>query len=431
MRRTLTLMLVAFALSMVAPPAHATTDPGLQYQWDLSVIGAQKAWQTAKGGGIVIAVVDTGLDLHHEDLASKLVPGYDFIDNDGTPQDAEGHGSHVAGIAAAITGNGRGIGSIAPGAKIMPIRVLDQNGEGSSSDVSAGVRWAADHGADVINLSLGEFGGSLFGSGFADALNYAWDHGAICVVASGNSFLYSSGIQDEPAIVVSATDRHDNEASYSSGVGSARWGLAAPGGDGGSRDDMVLSADIGNGYAYRYGTSQAAPHVSGAAALLRSLGLSPSQTVQRLLSTAKDLGPAGHDSTFGSGRLDVARAVAGLGASVPAPAPRPTTPRAQPRQTTASVPTATTNPAASEAPAASPTAAVPTQAPATPAQLSPASPSPVTPIAPLPQPLHALPGALSSPTSPRAPTTAAAGALVLLTAFGVGRQLLRRRVSSG
>ncbi|HYH27843.1 MAG TPA: S8 family serine peptidase, partial [Actinomycetota bacterium] len=133
-------------------------------------------------------------------------------------------------------------------------------------------------------------------------------------VAAGNDFVLSSGYADEPTLVVSATDRRDAKPSYSSGVGGARWGIAAPGGAGGTapREDDVFST-YPDGYAYMAGTSMAAPHVAGAVALLRSAGLSPQRTVDRLLSTAKDIGPPGRDSTFGAGRLNAGAALRGLG----------------------------------------------------------------------------------------------------------------------
>ena len=306
-------------VAVLALPGAAAADPLRDRQWGLEKVRAPEAWRIARGTGVVIAVVDSGVDLRHQDLRSRLVAGWDFVDGDDRPQDEEGHGTHVAGIAAAAAGNGRGIAGVAPGAKIMPVRVLDQDGTGRASDVARGIRWAVDRGADVINLSLGDLGEPLFGPAFAEAIRYAWSRGAIPVVAAGNEYLLMSGYEDEPAIVVSATDRQDAKPGYSSGVGAARWGLAAPGGAGGaigSADRNILSTywrrGERNAYAYLAGTSMAAPHVSAAAAILRSAGLTPRQTVQRLLATAKDIGPQGRDQTFGHGRLDVAAATRGL-----------------------------------------------------------------------------------------------------------------------
>jgi subtilisin family serine protease len=322
--------LLMIALVLASSPARAgQSDPLRTKQWGLHKVEAPSAWATGRGKGVVIAIVDSGVDLRHEDLKGRLVAGHDFVDDDGTPQDREGHGTHVAGIAAAAAGNGRGVAGVAPGARIMPVRVLDEDGSGSAADVAVGIKWAVDHGADVINLSLGDVGEPLFGPAFSSALDYAWSRGVIPVVSAGNEYLLSSGYADEPAIVVGATNRNDGKPEYSSGVGQAKWGMAAPGGAGSplapAEDDIVSThwrAGSPNAYAYLAGTSMAAPHVSGAAAVLRGLGLTAQQTVTRLLETARDVGPAGRDSTFGRGRLDLAAAVRGLsGAAGAGPAP--------------------------------------------------------------------------------------------------------------
>lgn len=316
----LVVMVVGAVVGLLPAPAWAS-DPARDRQWPLDVIGAEQAHAAGRGAGSTIAVVDSGVDLAHEDLSAHLVAGIDLVDGDTTPQDEFGHGTHVAGIAAAVGDNGRGILGTAPDARIMPVRVLDEDGRGSSRDVIDGVRWAVDHGADVVNLSLGEAGQQVLGSSFSEVVRYAWDHGVIVVVAAGNEFVLSSGFGDEPAVVVSATTRGDRQPHYSNGVGRARWGMAAPGGGCTlpapcPQEDGVFStywdADESDVYAYRQGTSMAAPHVAGAAAVLRSLGLSPQQVVDRLLETAEDLGPAGRDDTYGAGRLDLGRAAAGL-----------------------------------------------------------------------------------------------------------------------
>ena len=191
----------------------------------------------------------------------------------------------------------------------MPVRVLGPDGSGNLDDVVAGIRWAVAHGARVINLSLGEDTQTLLGPAFGDALREAWAAGAVPVVSAGNQFLTGSGFRDEPALVVAATDRDDTKPTYSSGVGAARWGIAAPGGelpDLGA-DGAILSTywtgKEPNQYAYLAGTSQAAPHVAAAVAILLSTGrFTPSQAVHRLLDTAKDFGIPGHDATFGAGR---------------------------------------------------------------------------------------------------------------------------------
>jgi serine protease len=332
--RTLACLLIAVALAGATPAVLASNDTYRNQQWGLDRVGAEKAWSKATGSGITIAVVDSGVDLQHEDLKGKLVTGRNFIEDGSPPQDDDGHGTHVAGIAAAVVNNGKGVAGVAPKAKIMPIRVLQRDGDtasGSIEDITAGVHWAVDHGAKVVNLSVSEAGliKIITGGSLASAVNYAWSKGAIPVVTAGNNGVFPSGYRGVNAIVVTATTRNDQMASYASAVGpSAQWGIAAPGGSGaGDGSDNILATywvdGSKNRYAYLAGTSMAAPFVSGAAALLLSRGLTPMQTVNRLLETAKDLGASGTDSEYGHGRLDIAAAAAGLSSpSGPVPTQR-------------------------------------------------------------------------------------------------------------
>jgi serine protease len=375
-------LLFALALGLLAvtgsPAEGAATadDPvfaqGLQ--WGLERIGAPEAWDRGTGEGVTIAVVDSGVDLGHEDLRGQLAGHISCIGASGDPgrcrgsgQDDNGHGSHVAGIALAATDNGRGMAGVAPGARLLAVRVLANEctsagctASGTAADVSAGIRWAVDQGADVINLSLG--GGSLqaaLGCAFCEAIDYAWSKGAIAVVAAGNDSVLPSGFGDEPAVIVTATTRDDQRASYSnasSGIlREARWPVSAPGGEaetdprdcgtGGSPKGVLStywSTGLRDQYACLAGTSMAAPHVSGALALLLGTGLRPQAAVDRLLATVTDLGPTGRDTTFGFGRIDVARAVG----PAPASTSTPTTGSPPTGATTAPPPTPTTAPPA-------------------------------------------------------------------------------------
>ena len=343
------------ASAVLLGPASADTgdvanDAGLQ--WNLAQIGAEQAWAAHDGDGTTIAIVDSGVALDHEDLAGQLAVGTACRDTGGdpgrctgSPQDDDGHGTHVAGVAAAATGNGLGIAGAAPGARILPVKVLFSACEacqstGEAEDVSAAVRWAADQGATVINLSLGSTASAVFGAGFVEAVRYAWDRGSIPVVAAGNDYVLTADLGDAPAVVVSATDRDDQAPEYSNGVGDARWAVSAPGGDGSDTPEScsqqgeprgILStywspADPDGGYACLSGTSMAAPHVSAALAVLRSAGLGPQEAVERLLATATDRGEPGPDPLFGTGRIDLAAAVAGVGDAVPVSSPEPATP---------------------------------------------------------------------------------------------------------
>ncbi len=310
---SIALALVSFAV----PQATASVDQYTGVLWGMKKVRAEAAWARGAGQGVTVAVVDSGVDPTHEDLKANIVAGHDFVDDDNDARDETGHGTHVAGIIAAVANNQLGVAGVAPKAKIMPVRVLDKEGSGSQGDIEAGVRWAVAHGAKVVNLSLGadvlvEF---VTGGTLANAVNYAWNHGVVAVISAGNDDFFRSELRGAKAIVVTATTPDDRKAPYATGVGFAAWGIAAPGGTSEAGEKgMILStfwnAD-GRRYAYMEGTSMAAPHVAGAAAILRGMGLTPQQTVNRLLSTAKDLGAQGNDSVFGHGRLDVAAAAQG------------------------------------------------------------------------------------------------------------------------
>jgi thermitase len=276
-------------------------DPYWSYQYNLVAIRAPQGWDLSTGSSsATIAVVDSGVDLNHPELTGKLVPGYDFVAGDDNPQDEYGHGTHVAGIAAASSNNHRGIAGVSWGAKIMPVRVLDASGNGYFSDVANGIIWAADHGAQVINLSLG---GPFPSATLEDAINYALAKDVIVVAASGNN--YSGSIlypaRYDGVIAVGATDRLNIKADFSN-YGN-EIDLVAPGVD-------IYSLAIGNSYVSMSGTSMATPQVAGLAAILVSIpGNQASRVEGQMKSTALDLGATGWDLYYGYGLIQMDAAI--------------------------------------------------------------------------------------------------------------------------
>lgn len=341
-------------------------------QWSLPQIQAPDAWEINTGStSVVIAVIDTGVDLAHPDLDDKIVPGHDFVNDDDDPQDDFGHGTHVSGIAAAETNNGLGVAGISWGARIMPVKVLDYSGTGTYYDVADGIVWAADQGAHILNMSLG---GPQPSSVLEDAVNYAWDKGAVLVAAAGNDGtnwpIYPAAYQN--VIAVAATDRNDQPA-YFSNYGHY-IGVAAPGVD-------ILSTFPG-GYLSWQGTSMASPHVAGLAALVFSVDESQTNAAvrQRIEETADDLGSPGWDEYYGYGRINSYRALSG---APPAPTPTPG-------------PTSTPGPP-------TPTPVPPTPGPSPTPYPPPSTPPPtITPIPPTPTSTPVLP----SPTPPSTATPA-------------------------
>lgn len=353
-------VVVAFVL------ATASVAAGASALWNLTAVGAPLS-----DTGVVIAVVDTGVEGSHPAFGSRVLPQINIVK--GSNGDPNGHGTHVAGTAAGgsincgdFTGNTSAAVGVASGAKILPVRVLDENGSGSVSGVAEGIKKAADAGADVINLSLGTDLNGLTGASGAlvDAIEYAWSKGSIPVLAAGNGGLvgglFGSGYGNINAVVVTAVTRQGGIASYATDVGSAKWGIAAPGGSGnGNAADDIVSAYSGNACGLLAGTSMAAPHVSGALAVLRARGLSPQQAVDRVLSTAKTTSPS---RTYGSGILDLGAAVSGI----PQKGATTTTTAApsQPAPTVTTVPPTTVPPAPTSSSPPAPTTA-PTTVPAT------------------------------------------------------------------
>lgn len=326
-------------LVVVPVPAGAldATDPRRSQLWWFDQIGVERAWDTTQGEGVVVAVLDTGADLDHPDLVGQFATadgriGRDLVERDSEPRDPNGHGTIVAGLAAAAANNGEGVAGVAPLARIMPVRVLDANGRGDASTVDAGIRWAVDNGADVINLSLEveetEDGPDPTLTAPNAAIEYAWERGVVVVAATGNSGAGAAGYPEgSPVLLVGATDKQDELATFSDadrldavmapGVAMvSTWCQPTSGGD------CNPDARYGQGD----GTSFAAPVASGVVALLLGAGLDHQQAVQVLRETAIDLGVEGPDERFGAGRIDAAAAVAagvGLLASGEEPATAP------------------------------------------------------------------------------------------------------------
>jgi serine protease len=316
--------------------AAGPSDPLFVYQWNLSGapfgVDAAAVWPRATGTGIIVAVLDSGIAYEDRgpyrrlpDFAgTSFVAGYDFVNNDPYANDDLGHGTHVAGIIAQTTDNGLGCAGVAPGATLMPIKVLTDQGIGRDDWIASGIRYAADNGARVINLSLGGIG---YSRTIQEALEYATSRGALLLAAAGNrgaqGIDYPAGA--EQCLAVGAT-RFDGSRAYYSNVGP-ELDLVAPGGDtrvDQNRDgypDGILQHGLVDRYPSRFryrfemGTSFAVAHVSGIAALVWSLHpeWSAGRVRRALLASARDLGPPGMDWEYGHGFVDLAKAVAASG----------------------------------------------------------------------------------------------------------------------
>jgi thermitase len=315
--------------------AHITatpSDPLFKYQYALSNTGqevgppgspsgtadadikATAGWEETKGAAeTIIAIIDSGIDFDHPDLKNKIVsPSYDFANGDADPTDDNGHGTYVAGIAAADTNNDEGIAGVAWNCKILPIKVTDAKGSAWYADIIDGILWAADHGADVINISMG---GNQSDDSLRDALKYAHDKGVVIAASAGNddTAVFYPAAYDAYCLAVAATDYNDARSYYS--CFGPEVDVAAPG-------DWIISTwptymvdlDEYLPYVWADGTSSSAPYVAGLAALIR--GLKPALTADEVMDvirfSADDVNSAEHsgkDDYIGYGRINMKKAL--------------------------------------------------------------------------------------------------------------------------
>lgn len=289
-------------------------DPDIKLQYGLEKINADGAWAVTKGDeSIVIAVVDTGVDLNHPDLSSNLVKGYSTIKGTINENDDNGHGTHVAGIVSAIADNNIGVTGIAPKCKVMPIKVLSAKGDGNDSDIAEGIIWAVDHGAKVINLSLG---GAGAGKTLENAILYAYNSNALVVAAMGNN---GANVKNYPAafknvVAVGASDAKNKVAPFSN---FGDWiSVTAPG----LKIHSTLPTykvelsryNLGTEYGALSGTSMAVPYVSGLAGLIlsKNKNLNRAEVRKKIEQNCNDIDKKGFDDETGIGLIDASKSLA-------------------------------------------------------------------------------------------------------------------------
>lgn len=281
-------------------------------QWGLQLIGLPDAWEVTVGSpAIKVAVLDSGVDSSHPDLRGAVLPGYDFVNGDGAPDDDNGHGTAVAGVIAARTNNGTGASGVCWTCSILPVKVLSNTGHGEMSDVAKGIVYAADHGARVINLSLG---GAVASELVSDAVQYATEKGVVLVGAAGNAGANTPyyPAADPSVVSVAATDRSDRLYSWSN---HGAWvSVTAPGCNIGPIKNGGFEQVSGPGYADFCGTSSATPIVSGLAGL--ALAARPDATPAEIVDALRrSTTPASTDTQ--GGRVSAPTMLGALGRAVP------------------------------------------------------------------------------------------------------------------
>ena len=292
-------------LDRIVPPELVSNDPFLGSEWHLSKIGALTAWDTASGVGVTVAILDTGVDGSHPDLSSRMVPGWNVFDNNSNTADVYGHGTKVAGTAAAAFNNSIGVAGVAGSAKIMPIRISATNGGASLSAMAQGLTWAADNGARVANISYV----CADSPTVLSAASYFKSKGGLVTSAAGNYSVQESFAATSAMIPVSSVDSSDVKASSSSY--GPYVSMSAPG-------VGIYTTTSGGGYTSVSGTSFASPVTAGTVALMMAANSALSNTVIEglLYSNAVDLGVPGRDALYGYGRVNAAGAVLAAKASV-------------------------------------------------------------------------------------------------------------------
>ncbi|HEX3245914.1 MAG TPA: S8 family peptidase [Chloroflexota bacterium] len=311
------------------------------YQWDLRRLEMESVWELAQGDpSVIVAVLDTGVDRDHPDLAPNLLSGFDFVNDDPDPSDDGTHGTHVAGIIAAVGNNGEGVTGMAPRSRVLPVKVLDSQGLGPDVAVAKGIIYAVEQGARIINVSSGTPFPSL---ALKEAVEYADRRGALIVAAAGNTGERDNTVVYPAAypqvLAVGALDDHDAPAAFSQR--QPYVSIAAPGVN--IASTIWRAGNAGAAYGSGTGTSAAAPHVSALAALLWSADsrLARDDVRRLILETADDLGPVGRDEATGVGRLNPGRALRSIDAAVRRPIIEP---RASTEAAPTSVPSAAAAP---------------------------------------------------------------------------------------
>ncbi len=298
--------------NFVAEVDYIPNDPKYPAQWHLPKISAPFGWDISVGDyQTILAVIDSGADPFHPDLGSRLLPGYNFLDDTTDTSDLHGHGTSVSGTTAALSDNLTGVAGVTWENPILPLVVVNRVGGATYDDIASAIIYAADNGARVINISLGK---SSHSSTLQNAVNYAWNNGVVIVAAAGNGGdstpMYPAALDN--VIAASATDQSDDLASFSS---YGDWvDLSAPG-------VSILTTSRGGGYGYRSGTSFSSPIIAGLAALVFSINpdLTNAQVVELMEQNSDDLGTPGYDIYFGYGRVNIYETLLTALETVPTP----------------------------------------------------------------------------------------------------------------